>query len=217
MYVGLSGTGTFTQSGGTNLIASGLLDLGYRSGGNGTYNLNGGTLILSTVSNGPGTATFNFGGGTLKASGSFTTTLPMTLTGSGGNATVDTAGYTVTLSGSLSGPGGLTKTDAGALVLAASNIYSGGTEIDNGTLVAANGTNGSTTGSGNVTLSGGTLASGAGGGSISGVVRMGSVASEIAPGGIGSIGPLTVGSLVTASNLTTLNFDLTTPGATATC
>ena len=45
----------------------------------------------------------------------------------------------------------------------------------------------------------------------SGRRAVGSVASEIAPGGIGSIGNLTIGSLITASNLT-LNFDLTTPG-----
>ena len=55
-------------------------------------------------------------------------------------------------------------------MLAASNIYSGGTEVEAGILVAANGTNGSATGSGSVTLSGGTLASGTGGGSISGDV-----------------------------------------------
>jgi hypothetical protein len=36
-------------------------------------------------------------------------------------------------------------------------------------------------------------------------------ASIIAPGGIGSVGTLTIGSLITASNLT-LNFDVTTPG-----
>ena len=58
----------------------------------------------------------------------------MTLTGSGGNATVDTAGYTVTLSGSLSGPGGLTKTDSGTLVLATTNTYTGDTLISGGTL-----------------------------------------------------------------------------------
>ena len=58
----------------------------------------------------------------------------MTLTGSGGNATVDTAGYTVTFSGSLSGPGGLTKTDSGTLVLATSNTYTGDTLISGGTL-----------------------------------------------------------------------------------
>ena len=84
--------------------------------------------------------------------------------------------------------------------------------VEAGILVASNGTNGSATGSGSVTLSGGTLASGTGGGSVAGEVEIGSVASEIAPGGIGSIGKLTIGSLLAASNLTTLNFDLTTPG-----
>ncbi len=205
-WVGCIGAGNFTQSGGTNRAGTLLF------GTTATFSLNGGVLTASAVSGGGGAALFNFGGGTLQASGPLSTTQPMTLTGSGGNATVDTAGYTVTFSGSLSGPGGLTKTDAGALVLAASNIYSGGTEVDNGTLVAANGANGSATGSGNVTLNGGTLASATSGGSISGGVQIGSVASEIAPGGVGSIGPLTIGSLTTASCLTTLNFDLTTPG-----
>ena len=313
-YVGYNSscTGIFTQSGGTNIVTGEGLCLSCAFFSSGTYNLNGGMLVLSSlVTSGVGTAAFNFGGGTLQANGTLTTTLPMTLTGSGGNATVDTAGNTVTLSGSLSGPGGLTKTDsgtlvlttantyagdtlisggslqltnaqalqqstldtsgsgslnfnnltaatlgglkgpgnlslantagaavaltvgnngvnttysgtlsgsgsltkvgAGALILAGSNLYSGGTEVDNGTLVAANGASGSATGSGNVTLNGGTLASGAGGGSISGGVLSGSIASTIAPGGIGSVGNLTIGSLSTASYLTTLNFDLTTP------
>ena len=55
--------------------------------------------------------------------------MPMTLTGSGGNATIDTAGFTVTLSGELSGPGGLTKTDSGTLVLAGTNMYTGDTLV----------------------------------------------------------------------------------------
>jgi autotransporter-associated beta strand protein len=210
-YIGFIGAGNFTQSGGTNNIPTALY-LGYTSSASGTYNLNGGTLILPALSDGPGTAAFNFGGGTLQASGPFSTAMPMTLTGSGGNATVDTAGYAVTLSGSLSGPGGLVKTDSGTLVLAASNTYTGGTLVEAGILVVSNGSSGSATGSGNVTLSGGTLASGAGGGTITGEVEIGSVASEIAPGGIGSIGQLTIGNLLTASNLATLNFDLTTPG-----
>ena len=356
-YVGLSGSGNITQFGGTNaiyldlilgtpVVASGpTASAGPRierptgnrgrlwhghfhairrrqrhhqwwrprsrrhDGSKGTYNFEGGTLITSGLNG--GTAAFNFGGGTLQAGGPFTTTVPLTLTGSGGNATVDTAGYTVTFSGSLAGPGGLTKTDSGTLVLttantytgdtlisggamqltnaralqqstldssgsgslsfggltaatlgglkgsgnlsltntagaavaltagnnganttysgtllgsggltkvgagrmilAGSNLYSGGTEVDGGTLVAANGANGSATGSGNVTLSGGTLASAASGGSISGGVQAGSAASTIAPGGIGSVATLTIGSLRTSSNLT-LDFDLTAPG-----
>ena len=37
----------------------------------------------------------------------------MTLTGNGGNATVNSNGHAVTLSGTLSGTGGLTKSGAG--------------------------------------------------------------------------------------------------------
>ena len=151
-YVGYSGVGNFTQSGGTNSTSS--LILAYASGSSGTYNLNGGTLITPFLSEGPGTAAFNFGGGTLQAGGTFLTYLPMTLTGSGGNATVDTAGYTVTLSGSLSGPGGLTKTDSGTLVLAGSNSYTGGTTVAGG-ILQFNGNAAAPSGSGNVTIQSG--------------------------------------------------------------
>ena len=133
--IGGSGTGTFTQSGGTNQV-TGHLYLGDVSGSSGKYNLNGGLLVVPSIVVGSGSATFNFGGGTLQASGSFTNLLPIALTGSGGNATVDTASYTVTLSGSLSGAGGLNKTDFGTLVLAASNSYAGGTTVNGGVLVA---------------------------------------------------------------------------------
>ncbi len=65
---------------------------------------------------------------------------------------------------------------------------------------------GSATGSGAVTLNGGTLASGVFG-TISGNVIAGTAAHTIAPGGVGSIGTITLGGLTTNSN-TTLNFDL---------
>lgn len=135
LYVGYSGTGTFTQSGGTNVLRLGKpLDLGYWSGSSGTYNLNGGTLILSSISSGSGTAAFNFGGGTLQACGDFTTTMPMTLTGIGGNANINTAGYAVTLSDQLSGTGGLNKMGTGTLTLSGTNIYTGPTTIAIGML-----------------------------------------------------------------------------------
>ncbi len=208
-YVGGGWGANFTQSGGVNTV-SGTLYVERTTGSFSAYNFNGGILVLAALTEASNLSrAFNFGGGTLQASGALSTTAQMTLTGSGGSATVDTAGYTVTLSGSLSGPGGLTKTDAGALVLAGSNIYGGGTTVDAGVLEVANG-KGSATGSGNVTLNGGTLTSAASGGSISGEVLPGSGPSTIAPGGLGAVGKLTVGSLITASNLT-LNFDLTTP------
>jgi autotransporter-associated beta strand protein len=46
-------------------------------------------------------------------------------------------GNTLTLSGQISGPNTLQKTGLGTLVLAASNSYSGGTDVTTGTLVAA--------------------------------------------------------------------------------
>ena len=66
--IGWSGTGNFTQSGGTNM-ASLYLDLGWSLGGSGTYNLDGGLLTAGTVEGGAGTSTFNFNGGTLQALG----------------------------------------------------------------------------------------------------------------------------------------------------
>ena len=46
--------------------------------GSGTYSLNGGHLVLSSLIQGPGVPIFNFSG-TLQASGSFSSSLPMTL------------------------------------------------------------------------------------------------------------------------------------------
>ena len=133
LYVGYSGTGLLTQTGGSVTIG-GTLSLGAGSTGNGTYNLNGGMLILKSLSGGSGTAAFNFGGGTLQASGDFACSLPMTLTGTGGNANLDTNGHSVTLSGVLSGPGGLNKLGAGTAVLTGPNTYNGLTVVQQGVL-----------------------------------------------------------------------------------
>ena len=193
--VGGSGTGTFTQSGGTNAISS-FLSFGVEPGSSGTYNLNGGTLILSGLNGTQVTAAFNFGGGTLQANGTIFNTLPMTLTGSGGNATVDTAGYTVNLAGSLSGPGGLTKTDSGTLVLAASNTYSGGTTVAGG-ILQFNGTN-AVPGSGSITINSGAavaLASFGPYGTVAGWLNSGKITSA-------SAGAL---ALIAASDTETIN------------
>jgi len=108
-------------------------------------------------------------------------------------------------SGTISNAGQLEFSGTGAQTLSGANTYTGGTTVNSGTFTVAN-TTGSGTGTGNVTLNGGVFASGAVG-SISGNVLAGSGGHTIAPGGIGSVGTLTVGGL-TSSSLTTLNFDL---------
>ncbi len=119
-------------------------------------------------------------------------------------------GHNTTFSGTLAGGGSLVKIGTGSLTLSGnSNSYSGGTTISAGTLVAAN-TSGSATAGGNVTMNGGTLASGLVG-SVSGNVLAGTGPHTIAPGGVGTIGSLSIGGLTssgTVTNLTTLNFDL---------
>ena len=145
-YVGWSSPGNFTQSGGTNTV-SGRFYLGY--GSSGTYNLNGGRMIVSWMNAGSGAAAFNFSGGTLQAGASFSTGLPITLNTSGGIATIDTAGYLVTLGGVLSGPGSLDKIGSGTLVLSGTNTYTGGTMLSDGTLSI---TNSSAVGSGGLCI-----------------------------------------------------------------
>jgi fibronectin-binding autotransporter adhesin len=150
-YVGYSGVGAFTQSGGTNAIASNLF-LANASGAHGTYNLNGGLLLTGSVSHGAGTAAFNLGGGTLQAASSFTTTVPITL--SGGNSTIDTASFDVTVSGNLAGSGSLTKAGLGTLALMGSNSYAGDTTVNAGmlTALALTGTDSTITVGGDVSL-----------------------------------------------------------------
>ncbi len=136
--IGYYGTGTFNQSGGTN--GQWGVDLGDKTGSNGTYNLTGGTLSVGwgSIFKGSGTAAFNFGGGTIRAGYIFTTSLPMTLTGNGGDANIDTNNYTATFSGNLSGPGGLNKIGGGTLTLSGTNTYYGDTKINFGVIDLGN-------------------------------------------------------------------------------
>ena len=130
---GYGGIGTFSQSGGI-VTVNGSVDLAFA--GQGTYNLTGGSLILSSLTMGTGTPAFNFGGGTMQASASFASSVPLTLTGINGNATIDTLGNNVSLSGSVSGSGGLTKLGTGTLTFASINSadYLGATTISAGKL-----------------------------------------------------------------------------------
>jgi autotransporter-associated beta strand protein len=134
-YIGYSGSGSFTQTGGTSSLSK--LVLAQSAAASGTYNLDGGLLVLSTagITHGSGTAVLNFGGGTLGASAAWSSALNMNMTGIGGPGTVDTTGGNINLSGNLTGTGGLTKTGAGELILSGSDSFTGGTTVDAGKLV----------------------------------------------------------------------------------
>jgi PEP-CTERM motif len=138
LETGFTGTGTFTQSGGA-VTVTGTLDIAYQA--QGTYNLTGGTLLLSSLTKGTGAAAFNFGGGIMKASSSFSSNVPLTLTGIGGDSTIDTQTNTVTFSGNVSGSGGLKKIGAGTLALAPPSISPDNLHTISGigTLVVGNG------------------------------------------------------------------------------
>ncbi len=137
LVIGQSGSGYFTQTGGTS---NGSLVFAQSTGGFGSYTLNGGLLLVSGsgITQGAGTAIFNFGGGTLGASAPWPSSIAMTLSGSGGNATIDTTGGNISLTGVLSGSGGLNKVGTGGLSLAGSNTYTGTTAIQAGNVLLAN-------------------------------------------------------------------------------
>ena len=142
VYVGRGGTGTFSQSGGTHQVTT-ILYLGYAgtaaTTGNGTYNLNSGTLTTAETQVGnTGTGTFNQTAGTL--------TTPRLFVG----LTNGTGTY------SLSGTGQLNTTNFVVVGLGGPGTFnqSGGTTNFAGGLFLSGGTGGT----GTYNLNGGTLA-----------------------------------------------------------
>ncbi len=127
-------TGTVNQVGG---VITNLNNLWVGWGdGQGIYTLSGGSIYIGStgVTTTSGNYAVNLGGGTVGAEASWSSSLNMTLTGSNGPVTFDTAGNTITLSGALSGKGGLTVTDSGTLELSGANTYTGSTTVNGATL-----------------------------------------------------------------------------------
>ena len=140
-YIGYSGTGTFTQSGGTNTV-TGILILGANAGSSGTYSLSGGSLTVGDYE------AVGYCG-----TGSFTQ--------SGGTHTV-TALYLGTDAGA-SGSYTLSDSGSGSLLSVAGNEYVG--YSGTGTFTQTGGSNtvgnnlcvGTQGGTGSYSLSGGSL------------------------------------------------------------
>ncbi|SFN24619.1 autotransporter outer membrane beta-barrel domain-containing protein [Variovorax sp. OV329] len=127
--------------------------------------LNGGFAIFQGT---PGTVTVSNAGGAVEFSGAqfavdgytlagapITTNTPATIIRVG-DGTAAGAGYTATVSAQVTGSGGLVKQDLGTLVLSGTNDYTGGTHLDEGTLLA---NNNQALGTGTLTIQGGTLGS----------------------------------------------------------
>ncbi|MCX8155443.1 MAG: autotransporter-associated beta strand repeat-containing protein [Verrucomicrobiae bacterium] len=140
LYIGIDGTGVFTQTGGAAMAHGMVLDGRWETAGTDTFNLEGGVFRLGASGLKSGNLDnntsyqINLGGGTLGAWQSWTSVLAMTLTGTNGDVTVDTDTHTVQLTGLLSGPGGLNKRGAGVLELRGNHTYGGLTRVYAGTL-----------------------------------------------------------------------------------
>ena len=140
-------TGVNTYTGGTT-ISAGILNLGNATNtlsNTGAVTVAGGTLALGSNSDTVGAVTLSSG----------------TITGPGG--TLTGSSYALTDTGSVSavlaGSGALTKTGAGNATLTGANTYTGGTNVNAGTLTLGNATN-TLSNTGAVTVAGGTLALG---------------------------------------------------------
>ena len=117
-YIGYSGTGSFTQSGGTNSV-SGSLYLGYNSGSSGTYNLSGSGLLSapSEYIGYSGTGSFTQSGGTNTISGSL-----VLGQNAGSTGTYNLNGGLLSLSGLTQGAGSATFNFSGGTLQAGSTF-----------------------------------------------------------------------------------------------
>ncbi len=146
-WIGENSTATWNlNSGIANL---GTVHIAQTASGNGTLNVNGGTLLAAeiTTGNSGGFSTLNLNGGTILALNdtlSFIHDLSQALVGAGG-AIFDSQGFNVTVSQSLldNGGGGLTKNGAGTLTLSGANTYTGATVVNAGTLATTTASTGS--------------------------------------------------------------------------
>ena len=160
IYLGIDGTGVFTQTGGVVSAHGMVLNNRGDNTGPDTYEMQGGTLALgpSGFKSGSYDASQSYliklGGGTVSSWGSWTSMLRMTLTGTGGDVTFNPGVYTNILGGVLSGNGGFVKDGPGVLALTNANTYYGATTVSNGILAYVGSL---APGAGAVTVAGGTL------------------------------------------------------------
>ena len=145
---------TIGGSGGLFKIGTGTLVLAVVNNFSGGVNINNGTVQTgSDLYLGTAGGAVSFGGGTLAASAPLTTSRPIYLNTTG---TINAANA-VALNGAIGGTGTLVKTGASTLVLGGNNVFSGGLNINQGTVMVSTDNNLGLSGNATV-LGGGTLA-----------------------------------------------------------
>ncbi len=108
--------------------------------GNGTVNLNGGTLAVNFITNGVGSGTFNFNGGTLKANAQIGTSFTKGNTSTAffdysGGTIIDDGGYAIAFTQPIQAPGGYG--------ISSIPIISGGSNYIDTPIIVVNGGSGS--------------------------------------------------------------------------
>jgi autotransporter-associated beta strand protein len=195
------------------------LTTGNAAGGNGTVDLDAGTLICTNITVGSAAANgwglVNFNGGTLKLGAGSTALfkqnnlVPLTNIVQVGGAFIDTAGFSTVFNfplltdPNLAGApdGGLVKLGAGTLTLNNPGTYIGNTVVSNGTL-AVNTALAATI----VTVAGGTLS---GNGSVGSNVTV-NAGAVIAPAGNGVIGTFTIAGNLALNGTAAMELNHTT-------
>jgi autotransporter-associated beta strand protein/T5SS/PEP-CTERM-associated repeat protein len=143
LIVGEAGAGTLNISGSATVTSNGdAVFIGNNPTGNGTVNLNGGTLVAKRLTEGAtgGISAVTFNGGLLKAAAGANSNFISglnTATVLSGGAFIDTSGQNLTIAQNLGGGGGLTKSGAGTLTLSGVNSYTGATTVAAGTLAVS--------------------------------------------------------------------------------
>lgn len=188
-------------SGTTKLGADNALPTSSTFNFNGQYSpakildLNGHGQTLAKVARNAGTT----GAATITNSGTGTATLTINNAGADDLTTITVQDGTA--------PVALVKNGAGVLTIGSANTYSGGTTVNQGTLVLSN-TSGSATGTGAITVADGATLSGPG--AAGGLVSLASGA-VLAPGS--SAGTISLTNGLTLGDGSALNLDLGTTGA----
>lgn len=137
-------TGLIGGAGAVEKTGAGTLTLAPSASGGNSYS-GGTTLTQGTLSVaadhalGASTGPLTFNGGTLQLGSSFDLSASRAISITANNGTIDTQGFNSTIAQNITGAGSLTKLGAGVLTVNGDGSYTGGTNVNEGTLIVGDG------------------------------------------------------------------------------